>query len=143
MDAVVDGRMPHLGTYNGSPIVVAAALAMDEISTGAELARAEKINVETMRKLDEIIERYQLPAHTVGFGVKGAITWSPNPVRNYRDFKALDFNLAELSWIWGINRGVLTPPGLDEQWLVSFAHKQKDMDLLVAAFEELGKALRS
>jgi glutamate-1-semialdehyde 2,1-aminomutase len=55
----------------------------------------------------------------------------------------LDFNLAELSWIWGINRGVLTPPGLDEQWLVSFAHKQKDMDLLVAAFEELGKALRS
>ena len=116
---------------------------MDEISTEAELARAEKINVETMRKLDDIIDRYQLPAHTVGFGVKGAVTWSPNPVRNYRDFKALDFNLAELSWIWGINRGVLTPPGLDEQWLVSFAHKQKDMDLLVAAFEELGKALRS
>jgi glutamate-1-semialdehyde 2,1-aminomutase len=143
MDAVVDGRMPHLGTYNGSPIVLAAALAMDAISTEDEISRAEKINIETLRKLDEVIEKYQLPAHTVGFGVKGAVTWSPNPVRNYRDFKALDFKLAELSWIWGINRGVLTPPGLDEQWLVSFAHKQKDMDLLVRAFEELGAALRS
>lgn len=143
MDAVVDGRMPHLGTYNGSPIVLAAALAMDAISTEEEINRAEKINIETMRKLNEVIERYQLPAHTVGFGVKGAVTWSPNPVRNYRDFKALDFNLAELSWIWGINRGVLTPPGLDEQWLVSFAHKQRDMDLLVNAFDALGKALRS
>jgi len=143
MDAVVDGRMPHLGTYNGSPIVLAAALAMDAISTQEEINKAEKINIETMRKLDEVIEKYQLPAHTVGFGVKGAVTWSPKPVRNYRDFKALDFNLAELSWIWGINRGVLTPPGLDEQWLVSFAHKQRDMDLLVNAFDELGKALRS
>lgn len=143
MDAVVDGRMPHLGTYNGSPIVLAAALAMDAISTEEEINKAEKINIETMRKLNEIIEKYQLPAHTVGFGVKGAVTWSPNPVRNYRDFKSLDFNLAELSWIWGINRGVLTPPGLDEQWLVSFAHKQRDMDLLVNAFDALGKALRS
>ena len=143
MDAVVDGRMPHLGTYNGSPLVVAAAIAMDEIATHAELEKAEKINLETMRKLDEVIAKYKLPAHTVGFGVKGAVTWSAQPVRNYRDFKALDFNLAELSWIWGINRGVLTPPGLDEQWLVSFAHKQKDMDLLVRAFDELGRGLRS
>jgi glutamate-1-semialdehyde 2,1-aminomutase len=143
MDAVVDGRMPHLGTYNGSPIVLAAALAMDAISTEDEINRAEETNVETMRKLDKVIENYQLPAHTVGFGVKGAVTWSPKPVRNYRDFKALDFKLAELSWIWGINRGVLTPPGLDEQWLVSFAHRQKDMDLLVRAFEELGSALRN
>ena len=143
MDAVVDGRMPHFGTYNGNPLVVAAAIAMDEISTEEELARAEKLNIDTLKKLDTIIDRYELPAHTVGFGVKGAVIWNPKPVRNYRDFKSNDFEAAELSWLWGINRGAITPPGLDEQWLVSFAHKEKDMAILVNAFEELGKALRS
>jgi glutamate-1-semialdehyde 2,1-aminomutase len=71
------------------------------------------------------------------------VIWSETPVRNYRDFKATDFEVAELSWLWGVNRGVLTPPGLDEQWLVSLAHKQSDMDKLVDSFTELAKALRS
>jgi glutamate-1-semialdehyde 2,1-aminomutase len=64
-------------------------------------------------------------------------------VRNYRDFKATDFEVAELSWLWGVNRGVLTPPGLDEQWLVSLAHTQKDMNKLVEASREMAKALRA
>jgi glutamate-1-semialdehyde 2,1-aminomutase len=51
--------------------------------------------------------------------------------------------MAELSWLWGVNRGVITPPGLDEQWLVSLAHTTADMDKLVAEFEELAQALRS
>ena len=143
MDAVVDGRMAHFGTYNGNPLVMAAAIATDEIATEAALAKAERINMETLRKLDEVIAEYELPAHTIGFGVKGAVIWSPTPVRNYRDFKNTDFLAAELSWIWGVNRGVLTPPGLDEQWLVSLAHEQKDMDKLVEHWRELGKALRS
>ncbi|MEY3625132.1 MAG: hypothetical protein RL696_513, partial [Actinomycetota bacterium] len=92
---------------------------------------------------DAIIAQYELPAHTVGMGLKGAITWSTAPVRNYRDFKAVDFEMAELSWIWGINRGIITPPGLDEQWLVSLMHTQRDMDKLVEHFRELAVALRS
>ena len=59
-------------------------------------------------------------------GAKGCITWSPTPVRNYRDYKATDFDLAFAQWIHGINRGVLLPPGLDEQWLISVhAHRRR------------------
>jgi glutamate-1-semialdehyde 2,1-aminomutase len=143
MQTVVDGTMPHFGTYNGNPLVVAAAIAVDEIATEAKLAAAEKINYDTLDMMDAIIDEYALPAHTVGFGVKGAVIWSPTPVRNYRDFKATDFEVAELSWLWGINRGVVTPPGLDEQWLVSFAHTQRDMNKLVESFRELAQALRA
>ncbi len=75
--------------------------------------------------------------------MKGAITWSPTALRNYRDYKRTDFGMAELSWLWGVNRGILTPPGLDEQWLVSLAHTKDDMDLLVAEFAELAEAVRS
>jgi glutamate-1-semialdehyde 2,1-aminomutase len=143
MNAVVDGRMAHFGTYNGNPVSVAAAIAVDEIATKEALDKAESINRATLAKLDDVIKEYELPAHTIGFGVKGAMIWSPTPIRNYRDFKATDFEVAELSWLWGINRGVITPPGLDEQWLVSLATTQKDMDKLVASNRELAKALRS
>ncbi len=142
MQPVVDGRMAHFGTYNGNPLVVAAAIAVDNIATEEALAKAEGINNATLDAIDKIIDEYALPAHTVGFGVKGAVIWSPTPVRNYRDFKATDFEMAELSWLWGINRGIITPPGLDEQWLVSFAHTQNDMNKMVRSFEDLAKAIR-
>ena len=143
MQTVVDGRMAHFGTYNGNPLVMAAVIAVDEIATVEALDAAEKINNDTLDAMDAIIDEYALPAHTVGFGVKGAVIWSPTPVRNYRDFKATDFGIAELSWLWGINRGIITPPGLDEQWLVSFSHTQKDMNKMVESFRELAKALRN
>lgn len=143
MEAVHDNRMPHFGTYNGNPLVMAAAAAVDEICTHEALDVAEALNVSALSKIDTLIDEYELPAHTVGFGVKGAVTWSATPVRNYRDYKRTDFAAAELSWLWGVNRGILTPPGLDEQWLVSLAHTEGDMDLMVDAFADLAKALRA
>jgi glutamate-1-semialdehyde 2,1-aminomutase len=143
MSAVVDGRMAHFGTYNGNPLVMAAVEAVDEICTTEALGRAEEINRTAMKKIDALIEKYELPAHTVGFGIKGAVIWSPTPVRNYRDYKATDFAVAELSWLWGVNRGILTPPGLDEQWLVSLAHTDEDLQKMVDAFEEMAIAIRS
>ena len=104
MEVVVDGRMAHFGTYNGNPLVMAAAKAVDEICTHEALAEAEAVNVRALQAIDAIIDEYELPAHTVGLGVKGCVTWSTTPVRNYRDYKATDFALAELSWLWGVNR---------------------------------------
>jgi glutamate-1-semialdehyde 2,1-aminomutase len=144
MQVVVDNRMAHFGTYNGNPLCMAAALAVDEVATPQALAAAEQVNDNAMEAMDTIIREYELPAHTVGFGVKGAVTWSPTPIRNYRDYKlSTDFDVAELGWLWGINRGILTPPGMDDQWLVSLAHTDADMGKWVDAFGELAKALRA
>lgn len=143
MEVVVDGRMAHFGTYNGNPLVMAAARAVDEVCTKEALDAAEAMNNRAMDTIDEIIAAHELPAHTVGLGVKGCVTWAATPVRNYRDYKATDFGLAELSWLWGVNRGVLTPPGLDEQWLVSLAHTDDDMAILVDDFRQLAEALRA
>jgi glutamate-1-semialdehyde 2,1-aminomutase len=143
MQVVVDGRMHHFGTYNGNPLVMAAARAVDEICTHEALQGAEDINVRALDAVDAVIQEFELPAHTVGMGIKGCITWSTTPVRNYRDYKATDFRMAELSWLWGVNRNILTPPGLDEQWLVSLAHTDEDMWSLVGDFRDLAVALRA
>jgi glutamate-1-semialdehyde 2,1-aminomutase len=143
MDAVTDGRMSHFGTFNGNPLAMAGVRAIDKICTAETLGVAEGFNMQALNRISEIISEYELPAHTVGFGVKGCISWSTTPIRNYRDYKATDFKIAELSWLWSINRGIMTPPGLDEQWLISLAHGQKEIDLLVEDFRSLAAAIRN
>jgi glutamate-1-semialdehyde 2,1-aminomutase len=143
MDLVTNGEMAHFGTFNGNPLAMAGIRAVDKICTAESLAAAEALNQQALERISEIIDEYQLPAHTVGFGVKGCVTWSTEPVRNYRDYKATDFGVAELSWLWALNRGIITPPGLDEQWLISLAHGQKEIDILVEDFRSLAAALRS
>ena len=142
MASVNDGRAAHFGTFNGNPLGMAAVIAVDEIATPEALRDAAARNVRTMMHLNSVIDDYALPAHTVGFGVKGCVTWSTAPVRNYRDYKAIDFEMAELHWLSTMNAGIITPAGLDEQWLVSLAHTDEDMNRLVQAFEALARDLR-
>ena len=139
---VSDGRMPHLGTFNGHALAMAAVRAVDKICTVAALDKAESLNKDALIRIREVIDEYELPAHTVGFGVKGCITWADTPVRNYRDYKATNFQIAELSFLWSLNHGVITPPGLDEQWLISLAHGQAEIDFMVNDFKEFAKTIR-
>lgn len=143
MDFVTNGKMAHFGTFNGNPLSMAGVRAVDKICTADTLAAAEALNQQALDRINDIIVEYQLPAHTVGFGVKGCVTWSTTPLLNYRDYQQqTNFDIAELSWLFSLNRGIITPPGLDEQWLVSLAHSQKEIDLLVENFHELAQALR-
>ena len=127
MDLITQARVLHLGTYNGNPLVMAATKATLTEACGRQPTTAAIARNDLLvEACQAIIDRAGLPAHTVRFGAKGCVTWSPTPVRNYRDYKATDFDLAFAQWIHGINRGVLLPPGLDEQWLVSVMHSEAD-----------------
>ncbi len=137
MDEITEGRVVHLGTYNGNPLCMAAASAvLGEICTHDETQATIARNSALIAELDAIIKDAGLPAHTVQFGAKGCVTWSPEPIRNYRDYKATDFDLAFAQWIHGINRGILLPPGLDEQWLISVMHEEKDAMRYADVFAE-------
>ena len=143
MDLVTNNKMAHFGTFNGNPLAMAGVRAVDRIATTETLSAAENLNIQALNRINDVIAEYELPAHTVGFGVKGCVTWSTTPVRNYRDYKATDFAVAEAHWLFALNRGIITPPGLDEQWLISLAHTQKEIDILVDDFSEFAKALRA
>ena len=142
MDYVSNGKMAHFGTFNGNPLAMAGVRAIDRICTDEAMAKAEALNMQALDRISAIIDEFELPAHTVGFGVKGCVTWSTTAVRNYRDYKATDFGIAEAHWLFSLNRGIITPPGLDEQWLISLAHGQAEIDLLVEDFREFAIALR-
>ena len=127
MDQITAGKVLHLGTYNGNPLCMAAAKAvLTEICTPEATDEAIARNRLLLDACDGIIAAAGLPAHTVQFGAKGCVTWAPEPIQNYRDYKATDFDLAFAQWMHGINRGILLPPGLDEQWLISVVHTDDD-----------------
>ena len=137
MDLITTGQVLHLGTYNGNPLVMAAVKAtLTEACTRPVVEETVARNHRLVDACQTVIDRAGIPAHTVRFGAKGCITWSADPVRNYRDYKATDFDLAFAQWIHGINRGVLLPPGLDEQWLISVMHDEHDAMRYAAVFAE-------
>ena len=137
MNLITTGEVLHLGTYNGNPLVMAAAKAtLTEACTRENVEAAIGLNHRLVQACQSIIDDAGLPAHTVEFGAKGCITWSKDPVRNYRDYKATDFDLAFAQWMHGINRGILLPPGLDEQWLISVMHTEHDAMRYADVFAE-------
>jgi glutamate-1-semialdehyde 2,1-aminomutase len=137
MDEITQGKVLHLGTYNGNPLVMAGSRAvLRDICTPAATQEAIARNGRLVAACDEIVAGASLPAHTVQLGAKGCVTYSTQPVRNYRDYKATDFDLAFANWIWGINRGVLLPTGLDEQWLISVVHTDDDVAHAAQVFED-------
>ncbi len=137
MDLIATGKVLHLGTYNGNPLVMAAVKAvLTEACNPDAMAEAMARNGRLVQACQDVIDRTGVPAHTVQFGAKGCVTWSRTPVRNYRDYLATNFDLAFAQWIHGINRGVLLPPGLDEQWLISVMHDEADAMRYATVFAE-------
>ena len=137
MDLITRGEVVHLGTYNGNPLVMAAVKAtLTEACSRSAVDSAIGRNASLAAACDGIIKQTGIPAHTVQFGAKGCVTWSREPVRNYRDYKATNFDLAFAQWIHGINRDVLLPPGLDEQWLISVAHDEANSMRYATVFAE-------
>jgi glutamate-1-semialdehyde 2,1-aminomutase len=137
MDQITSGRVLHLGTYNGNPLCMAAAKAvLADVCTPEITAEVVKRNEMLVQACADIISEAGIPAHTVKFGAKGCVTWAPEQIRNYRDYKATDFDLAFAQWMHGINRGVLLPPGLDEQWLISVMHSDEDAMRYASVFGE-------
>jgi len=137
MDQITTGKVLHLGTYNGNPLCMAAAKAvLNDICTPEVQLAVNALNSRLVAACQGTIDAAGLPAHTVQFGAKGCVTWSEEPIKNYRDYKATDFDLAFAQWMHGINRGILLPPGLDEQWLISVLHSEHDAMRYESVFQE-------
>ncbi len=137
MEHISNGRVVHMGTYNGNPLVMASAVAvLEEVCTPEVTAATIARNATLTAACNDIIAQAGIPAHTVQFGAKGCITWASEPIRNYRDYKATDFDIAYAQWIHGVNRGILLPPGLDEQWLISVMHSEEEALRYASVFGE-------
>jgi glutamate-1-semialdehyde 2,1-aminomutase len=134
---VADGRVRQQGTFNGNPLVMAAAqAALLDVLTPAAYEQLQRANAELMAGCDRVISRYGLPAHTVGMGSKGCVTMATEPIRDYRDYLVrIHHPLTELAWLYHMNRGIFMTPGVDEEWTLSVLHTENDLRRYVEVFE--------
>ncbi|MHB8243540.1 MAG: aspartate aminotransferase family protein, partial [Solirubrobacteraceae bacterium] len=102
----------------------------------------DALNVQLIQRCDDVIERYGLPAYTVGVGAKGCVTFSRTKVRNYREWAhGTDGDLSDLAWLYNMNRGIFMTPGREEEWTLSVTHTDEAIDAYVQAFDDMAAAL--
>jgi glutamate-1-semialdehyde 2,1-aminomutase len=139
--AIADGRVHQYGTFNGNPLVMAAAEAtLTEVLTDNAYAELESSNEWLKSACADLIERYGLPCYTEGLGAKGCVVFSLEPLREYRDYLTkVDGDLSTLAWLYHMNHGVFMTPGVEEEWTISVAHSEQDLQRFADAFEAFAK----
>jgi glutamate-1-semialdehyde 2,1-aminomutase len=144
MGFIADGGYEQVGTFNGNPLAVAAArAAVTEVFTPAAYEHFTHLRTALTAGLEQVISRYELPAHVVAVGAKGCLVFRADPVHNYRDFLTIDGRFSHGHWLYQHNGGVFLPPwGKAEQWLVSVQHDDDDVARFVGNFERFAADLR-
>jgi glutamate-1-semialdehyde 2,1-aminomutase len=140
---IADGTVHQYGTFNGNPLVMAAAQAtLTEVLVPEAHEQFERTNERLLRGCDEIIERYRLPCYTQGLGAKGCVVFSPEPLYEYRDYLAkVDDDLSTLAWLFHMNHGIFMTPGVEEEWTLSLAHTEEHVERYLEAFETFARSL--
>jgi len=138
---IAAGTVRQVGTFNGNPLVMAAArAALTEVLTDAAYARFEAMDARLRGALEDVIARYGLPCHTQGMGSKGCVVFATEPLHEYRDYVTkVDDQLSELAWLYHHNHGIFMTPGVDEQWTLSVAHDDAELQRYVDAFEAFAR----
>ena len=143
MACVEDGSVYQVGTYNGNPLCMAAARAnLEQVLTPDAYATLARLNDRILEGCTGVIEKYGLPGYAVGIGSKGCVTFSTAKVVDYETFSAnQDAELADLAWLFNMNRGIYMTPGREEEWTLSVTHTDESVDRYVAVFEEMASEL--
>ena len=138
---VADGTVKQYGTFNGNPLVMAAAEAtLTEVLIDEVYQRFEETNRELLDGCQAIIDSHGLPAYTEGLGAKGCVIFSPERMYEYRDYLAkVDDDLSTLAWLYHMNHGIFMTPGVEEEWTLSIAHSAEDRQRYMEAFEAFAR----
>ena len=145
MEVVENGSVYQVGTYNGNPLVMAAAKAsLLEVLTPEAYAHLDALNDRLLDGCRKVIEKHNLPGYAVGVGSKGCVTFSREKIVDYETFKEnQDEALSDLAWLYNMNRGIFMTPGREEEWTLSVTHSFEDCDRYVEVFEEMAHDLTS
>jgi glutamate-1-semialdehyde 2,1-aminomutase len=143
MDEIENG-VAALGTFNGNPLSMAAALAtLTEVLTPDAYEHLAQLGTRLATGCKTALTAAGIPGVTTDLGCKGSITFRAKPVERYRDFAEIDDSLFDASWYWLINRGVFQTPGKEEQWTISVQHSEADIDRFVEVFTAYCEAVTS
>ncbi len=132
----------HLGTFNGNPMSMRAGLVtLTQLLTPEAHAHVAGLSKQLAEGYVGIIEEFDLPMHVAQIGAKGCAMFRHERARNYRAWWEIDIDVSYAYWLFLANRGILFPPGFDDQWTVSIQHTQADIDHHLHVFQQFVREL--
>lgn len=132
----------HLGTFNGNPMSMRAGLVtLTQIFTPEAHAHANALSQQLGRQYEAVIEEFDLPMHVAQIGAKGCAMFRYERARNYRAWFDIDMDVSYAYWLFLANRGILFPPGFDDQWTVSIQHTEENIDHHMHVFQQFVREL--
>jgi glutamate-1-semialdehyde 2,1-aminomutase len=140
--ASVPNRVAHLGTFNGNPLSMAAGLVtLTQVLTKDAYPGLHAMADTLTAGCQAVLDEYELPGYAINVGPKGCVMFTPERVTNYRDFIGLDTELWTAFFFYLANRGILLPPGPDDQWTLSVQHTEEEIERHVAVFRAFAAEL--
>lgn len=142
MRRINHGEVSHLGTFNGNPMSMRAGwVTLTQIFTPEAHAHATSLSSQLASEYLGTIDEFALPMHVAQIGAKGCAMFRHQRARNYRAWWEIDMAVAYAYWLFLANRGILFPPGFDDQWTVSVQHKQEDIEHHIHVFQQFATEL--
>lgn len=144
MQVIEEHKMFHAGTYNANPIAMAAGLAtLRDVLTKESYDKARELNKRLTTGYKNILEVNEIKGLVTSIGVNGAVVFGVDSVSNYRDWSRIDTDMWEHYWFGMVNRGIIPQPyWWDEEWTVSVAHTEADIDAHLVALLEVTQELK-
>lgn len=138
--SVPGGDVLLMGTFNGSPISMAAAVAtMTYLRDHRENVYEHLFSMggQIRSGLDELVTRFELPAQVAGYGSTFTLYFLEGPVRGYRDLLRNDHEAHVTFCRRMLEEGALLLPLTLKRNHISLAHTQTDVDFTLEAAERV------
>ncbi len=133
------------GTYNGHPVMVAAALAtLDRLEEPGTYERLYALGARYRHGLDELVARHGLPARASGFGSVWLLEFLTGTPSCYEDLLANDSRTDAAFRKAMLERGHITSTTPLKRWNVTLAHtddhRTRTLEAADAVLAELARA---
>jgi glutamate-1-semialdehyde 2,1-aminomutase len=143
MEKIVPGILSHAGTFNSNPLCVRAALVtLKEILTEDAFKRLGKLGELLAEGYQDIVKDRRLNGQVQWAGPSGALVFADRPVTDWRSFQTINVGRWFAYWLSMLNEGIIPcGTGPDEQWTISVAHNEQDIQTDVEAFDKAAKTV--
>jgi len=139
MELVAQQKVAHAGTFNGNPIVLAAARATLETlqaDDGAALQQVENSGTRLMTEIGKAARAAGIPILINGIGSCFHVAFTTRrEMRNYRDTLQSDLAARDEFLLSLLHQGIYLMP--DGRWYLSAAHTDNDFNQTIAIIQDV------
>lgn len=138
------GNVYHAGTLSGNPVSVAAGIkTISILKENPKIYEAlEKRTKEIVKKVEELIEKYDVPASINYANSLFTIFFSKEKVENLEDAIKTSDDFYSIYFDVMLENGIIVPPSKYEAHFISYIHSDEDYDKYFSALEKVFQKIK-